>query len=270
MSAAAAVTTAAAAVSAAATLAGAGDATGVTPNRTADVAAERTAGAATGFAADVEAALAPLADPARAAAMRAYMGNRFPFLGLPAPVRRAAVQALVARPWASAPALLDAAGALWQRPAREYRYTAIDLLLRHRRQLGLDHVDAMRALLETDPWWDTVDGLTAVLGKVIRGADRPAGQGMMDAWVVDASFWVRRAAMLHQLGWRLDMDRDRLFGYALRLASEKEFFIRKAIGWALRDFARWDGASVQAFVAANEDVLSPLSRREALKHVGNV
>ena len=225
---------------------------------------------AAGFAAEVDAALAPLADPARAAGMRAYMGNRFPFLGLPAPIRRAAVQALVARPWASADALLDAAGALWQRPEREYRYTAIDLLLRQRRQLRLDHVSAMRALLETDPWWDTVDGLTAVLGKVIHDADRAAGQGMMDAWIVDASFWVRRAAMLHQLGWRLDTDRARLFGHAIRLAGETEFFIRKAIGWALRDYARWDGAAVQSFVAANEDVLSPLSRREALKHLHGI
>jgi 3-methyladenine DNA glycosylase AlkD len=200
---------------AATAVAGAGEAAGVTANHTADAAA--------GFAAEVEAALAPLADPARAASMRAYMGDRFPFLGLPAPVRRAAVQALVARPWASAPALLDAAGALWQRPARECRYTAIDLLLRHRRLLGLDHVGAMRALLETDPWWDTVDGLTAVLGKVMHGADRAAGQVTMDTWVVDASFWVRRAALLHQLGWRMDTDRDRLFGDALRLAGEKEF-----------------------------------------------
>jgi 3-methyladenine DNA glycosylase AlkD len=232
-------------------------------------AAGSAADAAADFVAQVEAALAPLADPARAASMRAYMGDRFPFLGLPAPVRRAAVQALVARPWASADALLDAAGALWQRREREYRYTAIDLLLRHRRQPGLAHVSAMRALLETDPWWDTVDGLTAVLGKVIHGAGRAAGQGMMDAWVVDASFWVRRAAMLHQLGWRLDTDRARLFGYAARLAGEQEFFIRKAIGWALRDYARWDGDAVRAFVAENEDVLSPLSRREALKHLSD-
>lgn len=225
---------------------------------------------AAGLAAEVEAALAPLADPARAAGMRAYMGDQFPFLGVPAPVRRAAVQALVARPWASPQALLDAAGALWQRPQREYRYTAIDLLLRHRRQLGLDHVNTMRALLETDPWWDTVDGLTAVLGKVIHDADRAAGQGMMDAWIGDGNFWVRRAAMLHQLGWRLDTDRNRLFGHAVRLAGEKEFFIRKAIGWALRDYARWDGGAVRTFVAEHEDVLSPLSRREALKHLSGV
>lgn len=233
-------------------------------------AAGSAADAAADFVAQVEAALAPLADPARAASMRAYMGDQFPFLGLPAPVRRAAVQALVAGPWASADALLDAAGALWQRTEREYRYTAIDLLLRHRRRLDVGHVDAMRALLETDPWWDTVDGLTAVLGKVIHGADRAAGQGRMDAWVADAGFWVRRAAMLHQLGWRLDTDRQRLFGYAVRLAGEQEFFIRKAIGWALRDYARWDGEAVRTFVAEHEGVLSPLSRREALKHVNNV
>lgn len=215
------------------------------------------------FADEVAGVLAPLADPARAAAMRAYMLDQFEFLGLPAPVRRAAAKALVARPWVSPLALLEAAGQLWQRPEREYRYTAIDLLARHRRLLSLDHVADVRALLETDPWWDTVDGLTGVLGKVVFAT---RGQAMMDDWVADASLWVRRAAMLHQLGWRLETDRARLFGYAARLAPEKEFFIRKAIGWALRDFARWDGAAVRAFVAAHEDVLAPLSRREALKH----
>lgn len=217
------------------------------------------------FADEVVRALAPLADPARAAGMRAYMLDQFAFLGLPAPVRRAAVKALVAQPWASPGALLEAAGQLWQRPEREYRYTAIDLLARHHRLLALDDVMALRALLETDPWWDTVDGLTAVLGDVLF-ADRAAGQAMMDGWIGAASFWVRRAAMLHQLGWRLETDRQRLFGYAAALAPEKEFFIRKAIGWALRDFARWDGAAVRDFVAAHEDALSPLSRREALKH----
>lgn len=117
---------------------------------------------------------------------------------------------------------------------------------------------------------DCAAGLTAVLGKVIHAADRQAGQGTMDAWVVDAGFWVRRAAMLHQLGWRLDTDRTRLFGHALRLAGESEFFIRKAIGWALRDHARWDAQAVRAFVAENDGVLSPLSRREALKHAASL
>lgn len=214
---------------------------------------------------EIAGVLAPLADPARAVAMRAYMLDQFAFLGLPAPVRRAAVKPLVARPWASPHALLEAAGRLWQRPEREYRYTAIDLLARHCRMLSPAHVADLRALLVTDPWWDTVDGLAGVLGEVLF-ADRTAGRPMMDAWIADASFWVRRAAMLHQLGWRLETDRDRLFGYAVALAAEQEFFIRKAIGWALRDYARWDGAAVRAFVAAHEDVLSPLSRREALKH----
>jgi 3-methyladenine DNA glycosylase AlkD len=215
------------------------------------------------FDEEIAGVLAPLADPARAVAMRAYMLDQFAFLGLPAPVRRAAAKPLVARPWASPQALLEAAGQLWQRPEREYRYTAIDLLARHRRLLALEHVADLRALLETDPWWDTVDGLTGVLGEVLFATQ---GQSTMDEWIADASFWVRRAAMLHQLGWRLETDRDRLFGYATVLAPEKEFFIRKAIGWALRDYARWDGVAVRAFVAAHEDVLSPLSRREALKH----
>jgi 3-methyladenine DNA glycosylase AlkD len=78
---------------------------------------------------------------------------------------------------------------------------------------------------------------------------------------------VRRSALLHKLGWRLDTDTTRLFGYALKLADEKEFFIRKAIGWALRDYARWNPQAVTNFLAEHRAVLSGLTLREAAKHL---
>jgi 3-methyladenine DNA glycosylase AlkD len=89
----------------------------------------------------------------------------------------------------------------------------------------------------------------------------------MDAALEHADFWLRRIAMLHQLGWRADTDVERLFGYARQLAPEAEFFIRKAIGWALRDYARHDPAAVGDFLARHAGVLSPLTRREAGKHL---
>ena len=90
----------------------------------------------------------------------------------------------------------------------------------------------------------------------------------MDEALHAPSFWTRRIAMLHQLGWRLDTDTRRLFGYAATLAPEPEFFIRKAIGWALRDYARWDPQAVRGFVAEQRPQLSPLSVSEAMKHLG--
>ncbi|MES3020343.1 MAG: DNA alkylation repair protein [Pseudomonadota bacterium] len=219
------------------------------------------------FIDSVEAAFAPLADRAMAVRMERYLLDRYVFIGLPAPTRREAVMALIAQPMASAQSLLGLAQALWKKPQREYRYTAIDLLVRHRRLLASSDIPALRELLETDSWWETVDGLTSVIGAVLRGSDRISGQAMMDQWVNDGNFWVRRAAMLHQLGWRLETDRHRLFDYAERLGPEKEFFIRKSIGWALRDFARWEPESVRQFVQCHIAILSPLTVREALKRL---
>lgn len=201
--------------------------------------------------------------------MERYLLNRYTFLGLPAPVRRTAVRILTAQNWQSSGHLLNAAQLLWGKANREYRYTAIDLLLRHRRLLSIRDIPALRGLLEREPWWETVDGLTSVIGAVLRDGERHAGEShaLMDEWVQDRNLWVRRAAMLHQRGWRHDTDRARLFRYAEQLAEEQDFFIRKAVGWALRDFARCDAEAVREFVRCNASTLSPLTVREAMKHL---
>lgn len=214
-------------------------------------------------------ALQPLADPERAAPMRAYMKNQFAFLGVAAPVRRAAVAALV-RPRLVQAELLALAEGLWQCPEREYRYTAIDLLARHARSLGPADVPWLLALAQRDPWWDTVDGLAGVVGDVLLAAvlARPDdAQQPMDAALHHPSLWVRRIAMLHQLGWKQHTDTQRVLAYALALGHEDEFFIRKAIGWALRDLARTQPETVRQFVLANASGLSALTVREATKHL---
>jgi 3-methyladenine DNA glycosylase AlkD len=201
--------------------------------------------------------------------MRAYLRDQFPFLGLPAPRRRQAVAAL-GRPMLAQAELLRTAEALWSLPQREYRYTAVDLLARHARRLELSAVPPLLALALREPWWDTVDGLAGVVGDVLRQARRtqPGAQGLMDEALHAPSFWTRRIALLHQLGWRLETDEVRLFGYAAALAAEGEFFICKAIGWALRDYGRWNPPAVRAFVAAQGHQLSALSASEAMKHLG--
>ena len=89
----------------------------------------------------------------------------------------------------------------------------------------------------------------------------------MTELIVDEDFWLRRIALLHQLGWGEATDQKRLFRYCLQQAGEQEFFIRKAIGWALRDYARHAPQAVADFLTHNGAVLSPLSRREAAKHL---
>jgi 3-methyladenine DNA glycosylase AlkD len=166
-------------------------------------------------------------------------------------------------------ALLTAAALLYDLPEREYRYAASDLLARHVGRLDMSAIASLLALAQRDSWWDTVDGLAGIVGDVVRAARRkePDAQAAMDAALRHDCLWVRRIAMIHQLGWRLETDTARLFGYAETLAPESDFFIRKAIGWALRDYARWNPPAVRDFAAAMSGRLSPLSAREATRRI---
>ena len=124
----------------------------------------------------------------------------------------------------------------------------------------------IRTLITTRSWWDTVDPLaTRVVGGLVRR--HPELTAEMDAWSVAENLWLVRTAILHQLHYGPDTDTDRLFGYCTRQAGHRDFFVRKAIGWALRQYARTDPAAVSGYVAGNRDGLSPLSVREATKHL---
>ena len=221
------------------------------------------------FVRAVQQALMPLADSSQAVKMSAYLLDQFAFLGLQAPVRRQAVKAIGRVQWQSAADLLSTADLLWQKPQREYRYTAVDLLRQHSAVLTVNDLPALQVLLLRDPWWETVDGLSAVIAEVLHAAvaQKPNAAQVMDVWLKHPSHWVRRSAMLHQLGWRLDTDTTRLFRYAQQLSDEKEFFIRKAIGWALRDYARWNPQAVTDFLLQHRTGISSLTLREAAKHL---
>ena len=221
----------------------------------------------------IEAALRAQADAQQAPPMKAYMLGQFEFLGIRAGPRREALkQALQGLPKFTGVAdeLLALAHALWQLPEREFRYTAIDLLAKHHKRLDVGDLPSILALVQADPWWDTVDGLAGVVGDVLlrAKASQPDVQRHMDACLVHPHLWVRRVAMLHQLGWRDQTDQARLFRYALTLAPETDFFIRKAMGWALRDHARTQSDAVRQFLAQHAAQLSGLTRREAGKHLG--
>jgi 3-methyladenine DNA glycosylase AlkD len=219
------------------------------------------------FTRAVVAALAPLADPALQPWMRAYMKDKFVFLGIKTPARRAAVASLIrGQKGATSADLLRTARALWALDEREYQYAAVDLLGRHVKQLTPANIPALLALVEKKSWWDSVDALASVVNRILRSAD-PADRRLMDEAMASGNFWIRRVAILHQLAWRERTDTKRLFGYATSCAHEKEFFIRKAIGWALRDYARHAPKQVRAFLREHKGVLSPLTMREAGKHL---
>lgn len=213
------------------------------------------------------AAYTTAADPVRAERSVAYMKGVAPFLGIPTPERRAlSRQVLDSLPRPDETDCVAIALRCWELPEREYRYFAIDYLRRHVARLSSDSLPVVRHLVSTDPWWDTVDLLAAHLAGGLVAADRSL-VAQMDAWSEDDDLWIARTALLHQLTYKQATDTERLFGYCLRQAGHRDFFIRKAIGWCLREYAKTDPAAVRSFVTGARDRLSPLSVREALKHL---
>lgn len=196
-------------------------------------------------------ALEPLADPARAAEMTAYMRGRFPFLGIGTPARRKATMPIL---HTLRELDTDLVTACFDAEQREYQYVACD----HIRRAGITDLDLAESLIRTKSWWDTVDALAKPIGA--NHAD-----DTMRAWAIHGDLWVRRVAILHQLGRKTDTDRDLLTWIIRQNLGSGEFFINKAIGWALRDLAHHDPDWVRAFVERAD--LHPLSRREALKNL---
>lgn len=214
------------------------------------------------FAQLVQRNLQPLADPAQAIGMAAYMKGQFTFLGIQTPQRRQACQPLI-RAFVGDP--IDAARSLWAMPEREYQYVAVDLLRRQSKRLNGDHLTPLEELVQSKSWWDSVDGLAVTIGSIVL---REAELGRrMDALIASPNMWLRRVALLHQLEWKANTDEGRLFDYCRRCAEEKEFFIRKAIGWALRQYARTNPDAVRNFLSCHRELLSGLSFREASKHL---
>ncbi|MCH0562555.1 MULTISPECIES: DNA alkylation repair protein [unclassified Streptomyces] len=214
------------------------------------------------------AAYGAAADPERAAAMRAYMKDTVPFLGIPAPARRALSRAVLAG--TARPDETDCrAVALrcWALPEREYHYFAADYLRRHAGRCSSSFLPVVRHLLTTVSWWDTVDTLAVHVVGPLVAADRSLAP-VMDTWAAADDPWLVRAALLHQLRYRERTDAERLFAHCLSSAGHRDFFVRKAIGWALREYARTDPQAVHDLLAREGGRFAPLTVREALKHAG--
>lgn len=206
------------------------------------------------------------ADPERAVAMKAYMRDQFEYCGIPAPARAA----LTREAWAGLEkpdegAVIQAARALWILPEREFQYAAVALIRRHLRRLGPGLMPAAEAFIVTKSWWDTVDELAAhVVGPL--ALRYPELRDELDRYIESDNLWLARTAIIHQLGYKDRTDTERLFAYCERRRSDADFFIRKAIGWALREYSKTDPQAVLGFVAEHGN-MSGLSRKEALRRV---
>ncbi len=229
-----------------------------------------------GLVAALRAGLAAGADPAKAPAMQAYMKSVMPYRGVASPGQKLIfAQVLAAHPMTDRRTWQDTVRELWDGAQfREERYGAIALLADRRYAAYRDPatIPLIDHLIVTGAWWDHVDGLaTRTVGPLVR-AYPAEGVPLMLRWAVDddssANLWRRRTAIIHQVGGKAAVVTDLLVACIEPSLASKEFFLRKAIGWALRDLAWSRPEWVQAYVRSHEGELSGLSRREALKNCG--
>jgi 3-methyladenine DNA glycosylase AlkD len=223
----------------------------------------------------IRAAFAAHADAARAPAMQAYMKSALPFHGIATPLRRRLqAEAVAAHPLPDTAALVDAMGRLWREARhREERYAGMELarIGAHRRLMGLALLPLYEEMIRDGAWWDYCDDISGhALAALLQ--HHPADmKPLLRRWAQGDDLWLRRAAMLCQRTLKRGFDAVLLYDTILpsigggRFAGE--FFIRKGIGWALRERSYAAPAEVQAFVNEYAAQLSPLTIREALKAI---
>jgi len=211
-------------------------------------------------------ALRDAADPSLAPGQQAYMKSTMPYLGVTLPIaRRLATQA--ARGVDDAEELRHAATVLWREAThREERYAATTLIGLRPLRARLDMLDLHEEMIRTGAWWDHVDEVASRVTEVL-GAHPLEVTQLMLRWTADDDIWIRRVSIISQLRRKEATDRELLTIAIESNIRDTDFFIRKAIGWALREYAKTDPDWVRAFVRAHEAELSGLSRREALKHL---
>ncbi|MEM7028990.1 MAG: DNA alkylation repair protein [Chloroflexota bacterium] len=208
------------------------------------------------------------AHPENAPAMEKYMRNQFPFFGIKTPERKSLVKRFLKENGLPAIDGLEAITRdLWHLPEREYQYTAMTLLDRMRKQIPVEFITLYEDLITTKSWWDTIDGLAShEVGDVFKRSPE-IKHAYLNRWRASDNFWLRRTTLLFQLGYKDDTDEALLFSLIRENLGSDEFFINKAIGWALREYSKRQPQAVIQFVA--DTPLVPLSEREALKWLKN-
>jgi 3-methyladenine DNA glycosylase AlkD len=216
----------------------------------------------------VTAHLERLADPAKAPAMAAYMKTAQPFFGVSTPMRAAMLKEMGER---FAPpdqkSYARSVMALWQLPHREEQYCAISFARRHEQFIVPASIPLYERMVREGAWWDFVDEIAANLVGAVYGNFRAQTRPVIERWIDDEDMWIRRTALLSHLKHKRKTDAAQLFKHCLKRAHEPEFFIRKAIGWALREYSKTDPRAVRAFLTKNRKRLSNLSYAEGSKHL---
>lgn len=206
------------------------------------------------------------ADAENALAMQRYMKTDMPFRGV---MSKGQVEVFKALKGSFAPSTIEEYEALvlhlWSLPHREEKYIGLSVAEGFRLFITPDSLPMYAGLIREGAWWDFVDRVAVHCVGVALRAHRLEVEPVVREWIDDECMWIRRSAILCQIGHKADTDEQMLFDFCSRRAFEKEFFIRKAIGWALRDYSYTAPESVALFLVGNRNTLSGLSFREGAK-----
>lgn len=208
--------------------------------------------------------LPKLGNHKKAIGAQAYMKDIAPFFGVMTPERRSLVKSILSElPVPTSDELAETVRVLWELEEREYQYAANDILGKYHMCLDKKFLaDHCEYLIKTKSWWDTVDGLgSAVVSPLTM---KYPTKSLMRRWNKSSDIWLVRASIQHQRGRKYETDIDLLFELCAPHVANKEFFIAKAIGWALRDLSRIDNREVIRFLVEHPD-LNSVAVREAKK-----
>ena len=218
------------------------------------------------YVASLKALFEQNANPAQAAPMKKYMRDQFEYLGIKSPQFKELMKEFITANGLPPINELDMIlRELWFLPQREFQYVGTSLLGRSEKQLPANFIKTIEYMIVTKSWWDTVDSIAGgTLGVHFRRFP-DVKEKYLAKWRTSDNFWLRRATILFQLNYKKETDFALLCDIICENLDSKEFFINKAIGWSLRQYARVDPKAVQKFVKSTP--LHPLSRREAMKHL---
>ena len=206
-----------------------------------------------------------MSDPAIAKGSAVYMKNISAFYGIKAPDRRNMLSVFIKQYGMPETSILkDVVMSAWGHPMREMHYAAMEILFKNRKKSEPDWIQLYEYMILNKSWWDTIDYISPHCLSYHFNQFPELLMPTINRWIDSENIWLQRSCILFQLKAKEKTDEILLFQLIKRLSNHKEFFIRKAIGWALREYAKTNPEAVITFV--DSTVLSGLSKREALKH----
>ncbi|WP_321307891.1 DNA alkylation repair protein [Marinifilum fragile] len=196
--------------------------------------------------------------------MSAYMKCRFPFLGLPKPKRDELSKGFLRKVTKDKMIDWNLVNYLWELPEREFQYLALDYLGKLKKELEKKDISKLEQLIITKSWWDSVDSLAPLVGVLCKKYPELKTEILSD-WIISSNIWLKRVSILFQLKYKNDVDTQFLSKTIIANNLSNEFFVNKAIGWALRQYSKFNPDWVKEFISKYP--LSPLSIREGSKYL---